>query len=158
MPSEVHLSRAQKWDLTRLAVAAVVSSVFFSLPMLLIPARSAGSSDTGTPSVTISEQIAVADVTAPSATSNPPQTESPKTLQPQMVAVVTATALARITSPAVATSERSSIRPVQLRARVNAPASAPTQPASLSRRVARFIAGSGKYDPKPFPTVTTSGM
>jgi len=160
MSSEVHLTRAQKWDLTRLAVAAVASSVFFSLPMLLVPARSADSADTDTPSVRIAEQIAVAGVSEPTTTANPPQVETPNTLQSNVVAIVTSTAVARISTPAVATlDEKTSVRPVQLRARVNSsPASAPTQPATLSRRLARIIAGDGKYGPKPFPTVTTSGM
>jgi hypothetical protein len=158
MPSEVHLSRAQKWDLTRFAVAAVASSVFFSLPMLLVPARSADSGDTRTPSVTVSEQITVAGVSEPTATPNPPQTGTTEPLHTDVVAVVTSTALARITRPTVATSEKTSIRPVQLRARANAPVTAPTQSATLSRRLARFIAGDGKYGPKPFPTLTASGM
>ena len=158
MPSEVHLYRAQKWDLTRLAVAAVASSVFFSFPMLLVPARSADTADTRTPSVTVSEQITVAGVSAPVATANPPQTGTTEPLHTDVVAVVTSTALARITRPTVATSEKTSIRPVQLRARANAPATPATQSATLSRRLARFIAGDGRYGPKPFPTVTTSGM
>jgi hypothetical protein len=158
MPSEVHLSRAQKWDLTRLAVAAVASSVFFSLPMLLLPARSADSADTRTPSVTVSEQITLAGVSQPTATTYPRQAGTPEPLHADVVAVVTSSAVARITRPSVATSEKPSIRPVQLRARANPPVPAPTQSATLSRRLARFIAGDGKYDPKPFPTVTTSGM
>ena len=158
MSSEVHLTRAQKWDLTRLAVAAIASSVFFSLPMLLVPARSADSADTRTPSVTVSEQITVAGVSAPTATANPPRTGKTELLHNDVVAVVTSTALARITTPTVATSEKTSIRPVQLRARANPPVAPPTQSSTLSRRVARFIAGDGKYGPKPFPTLTTSGM
>ena len=158
MPSEVHLSRAQKWDLTRLAVAAVASSVFFSFPMLLVPASSADSAYRRTPSVTVSEQITVAGVSEPMATANPPQTGTTEPLHTVVVAVVTSTALARITTPTVATSEKTAIRPAQLRARANAPVTAPAQSATLSRRLARFIAGDGKYGPKPFPTLTTSGM
>jgi hypothetical protein len=160
MPSEVHLSRAQKWDLARLAVAAVVSSVFFAIPMLLVPARSADSADTraSTSPVTISEQIAVAAISEPTVTANSSQVETTGQPHANVVAIVTSTALARITRPSVATSEKTPARPVQLRARVNTPASPPNQPPTLSRRVARFIAGDGKYGPKPFPTITTSGM
>jgi hypothetical protein len=158
MPSEVHLSRAQKWDLTRLAVAAVASSVFFSLPMFLVPARSANRADTRNPSVRISEQIAVAGVSEPTATANPPQAETTEPLHADVVAVVTSTALAQISKPVVATAEKPSVRPAELRARVNAPVSAPPQSATLGRRLARLIAGDGRYGPKPFPTVGTSGM
>ncbi|MBW8896011.1 MAG: hypothetical protein JF613_07500 [Acidobacteria bacterium] len=53
-------------------------------------------------------------------------------------------------------------KPAQLRARANtAPPSSSnstsTSTSSLGRRVARFIAGSGKYNVRPFPTIATSG-
>ena len=164
MSSEVHLTRAQKWDLARLAVAAVASSVFFSLPILLAQPRSVAVAKAPTPSVQISEEIAVAGVSEPVATANPPETAASNPRQANIVAVVTSTESARITRPVLAPSappaapERTLPRSIQARARVTAPPSTTTQPATLSRRLGRFLAGNGKYDPKPFPTVTTSGM
>lgn len=160
MSSEVHLTRAQKWDLARLAVAAVASSVFFSLPMLLAQPRSAADA-AQTPSVKVAEEIAVAGVSEPVTTANPPHAETSNPRRADIVAVVTSTESARITRPLLtpaAASEKPSGQPIQVRARVTPPPSAPTEPATLSRRLGRFLKGDGKYDPKPFPTVTTSGM
>lgn len=161
MSSEVHLTRAQKWDLARLAVAAVASSVFFSLPMLLAQPRSAADGNAPAPSVKVAEEIAVAGVSTPVTTANPPQAEPSSSRQADIVAVVTSTEWARITRPALApsaTPEKTSARSIEARARVTPPPPTATQPATFSRRLGRFLKGDGKYDPKPFPTVTTSGM
>lgn len=154
MSSEVHLTRAQKWDLTRFAVAALVSSVFFSLPMFLAPAPSAADTGATTPTVKVAEEITIAGVSEPVAIEHPAEAEIPASNQ--SVAVVTSTEVARISRPPVATSGRISARPIQVRAKAQSPAT-PAQP-TLSRRLARFIAGDGKYGlPKPFPTIPTSG-
>ena len=154
MLSEVHLTRAQKWHLARFAVAAVVSSVFFSLPMFLAPAPSAADTSATTPTVKVAEEIAIAGVSEPVATEHPAEAETPASNQ--SVAVVTSTEVARISRPPVATSGRVSAPPVQVRAKAQSPETRTQQP--LSRRLARFIAGNGKYgSPKPFPTVGTSG-
>lgn len=162
MSSEVHLTRAQKWDLTRFAVAAVVSSVFFSLPMFLAPAPSAADTSATTPTVKVTEEIAIAGVSEPVATEHPAEAgipgsnQSVEVVTSTTVAVVTSTEEARISRPPVATSGRVPARPAQVRAKAQSPETRTQQP--LSRRLARFIAGDGKYgSPKPFPTVTTSG-
>jgi len=158
MPSEVHLTRAQKWDLARLAVAAVASTVFFSLPIFLVRAGSADVAEATSPSVRVSEEIAIASVSMPETASSSSEAEAP-TPHPAdaAVVVVTSTKVAKISRPVVATSGRTLARPVQVRARAEAP-STPVQPPTLSRRLARLIAGNGKYGPKPFPSVGTSGM
>jgi len=161
MSSEVHLTRAQKWDLTRFAVAAVVSSVFFSLPMFLAPAPSAADTNATTPTVKVAEQIAIAGVSEPVATAHPAaetpvSNQSVEVVTSTSIAVVTSPEVARISRPPLATSGRVPARPAQVRAKAQSPET-PAQP-TLSRRVARFIAGDGKYGPpKPFPSVTTSG-
>ena len=43
MPSDVHFTRAQKWDLVRLSAAAVASTVFFTVPMFLAHPPEGGS-------------------------------------------------------------------------------------------------------------------
>jgi len=160
MSSEVHLTRAQKWDLARLAVAAVASSVFFSLPIVLARSGSAADGNTPTPSVKVAEEIAIAGVSEPATTAFPSRTNAENPRVADAVAVVTSTERARITRPVLASPvalDKTSVRPI-VRARVSPPPSAPTQPATLSRRLGRLLTGDGKYDPKPFPTVTTSGM
>ena len=154
MLSEVHLTRAQKWHLARFAVAAVVSSVFFSLPLFLAPAPSAADTSATTPTVKVAEEIAIAGVSEPVATEHPAEAGIPASNQ--SVTVVTSTEVARISRPPVATSGRVSAPPVQVRAKAQSPETRTQLP--LSRRLARFIAGNGKYgSPKPFPTVGTSG-
>jgi hypothetical protein len=154
MSSEVHLTRAQKWHLARFAVAAVVSSVFFSLPMFLAPAPSAADTSATTSKVKVAEEIAIAGVSEPVAIEHPAETGIPSSNQ--SVIVVTSSEVARISRPPVATSGRVSARPVQVRAKAQSPETPAQQ--KLSRRLARFIAGDGKYgSPKPFPTVPSSG-
>jgi hypothetical protein len=161
MSSEVHLTRAQKWYLARLAGAAVASSVFFSLPIVLARPGSAAEADVRTASVKVAEETAIAGVSAPVAAVIPSRTDTQSPRVADAVAVVTSTKTAPITRPVLAlpiAPDQTSVRPVQVRARVSRPPSPPTQPATLSRRLGRLLAGDGKYDPKPFPTVTTPGM
>ena len=165
MSSEVRLTRAQKWDLTRLAAAAVASSIFFSLPIVLARPESGAQAGSRTTSVKVAEEIAIAGVSAPVTAEVPKRTDA-QSPRADAVAVITSTKTARITRPVLAppvASDKTSVRPVQLRARVSPPPSAPTQSAptqsaTLSRRLGKLLTGDGKYDPKPFPTVTTSGM
>jgi hypothetical protein len=164
MSSAVHLTRAQKWDLARFAAAVAVSSVFFSVPMFVIGARSAPSHpEASAPSVTVAQEVAIASVSEPVVSSTPDQLEVPSPPRRHTVSVVTSTEVAQASSPALAgpnrvpaLPNRLTPRPVQLRARTQTPAT-PVQPAKLTRRLARFIAGDGKYNVKPFPTVGTSG-
>ena len=160
MSSEVPLTRAQKWDLARLGVAALASSVFFALPIALARPGSAAEANTPTPSVKVAEQIAIAGVSSPVTATIPSPTDAQDPRVAEAVVVVTSTKTARITRPAVGVPapDKTAVRPIQLRARITAPPSAPTQPPTLSRRLGRLLTGDGKYDPKPFPTVTTSGM
>ena len=162
MSSEVHLSRAQKWDLARLAVAALASSVFFSLPIVLARPQTATGADAPISSVRVSEEIAIAGVSEPVAAATPTQAETQTPHHTDAVAVITSTKVVRITrpglSPSPASADKAPARPIQVRARVSPSPSAPAQPATLSRRLGRFLTGDGKYDPKPFPTITTSGM
>lgn len=165
MSSAVHLTRAQKWDLARFAAAVAVSSVFFSVPMFVIGARTASSHpDATAPSVTVAQEVAIASVSAPVVSSTPDQLEVPSPPRRRAVSVVTSTEVAQATSPALAGPNRvppapnrmTTSGPVQLRARTQTPAT-PVQPAKLTRRFARFLAGDGKYNVKPFPTVGSSG-
>jgi hypothetical protein len=91
MSSEVHLSRAQKWDLARLAVAAMASSVFFSLPIVLARPQTSTRSDAPIPSVKVSEEIAIAGVSEPAAAATPAQAEAETPHHTDAVAVVPST-------------------------------------------------------------------
>ena len=159
MPSEVRFTRAQRLDLVRISAAAVASTVFFTVPMFLVwshPAPARIESRAVQP-----RDIALASLSEPSprATSTIGTVTTPS--EPVVetgVSVVTSTEFAAATTPglqgtAVARSRGS--KPALLRARGITPP--PPEPPSLKRRLARFIAGDGKYNVKPFPTVGTSG-
>lgn len=160
MSSEVHLTRAQKWDLARLAVAAAVSSVFFSLPIVLARPQSSADANRRTASVKVAEEIAVAGVSEPVTAVVPTRGDAESEIRTDVVAVVTSTAVATITKPALAPSPapvKASAGPIEVRARVSPAPSEPmppATPATFGRRLGRFLAGDGKYDPKPFPTIT----
>jgi hypothetical protein len=153
MPSEVRLTRAQKRDLLRMSGAAVVSTVFFAVPMFL--AR---------PSVTRPEPGAAMTATRsmmPDGVPGSPDTVTPASVPDSVsvatVSVVTTTEVAVVTTPvlqasATAPRRRAPAELVQARARNNTPAATP-----FGRRLARLIAGSGKFGVRPFPSVNTSG-
>lgn len=146
MPSEVRFTRAQRLDLVRISAAAVASTVFFTVPMFLVrpsppPARI--ESHTTSP-----RDIVLARSAEPPARAT--------ALDAHAVSVVTSTEFASATMPSLqgtAGTRSHSAKPPQVRARGNIPE--PAQ--SLSRRLARFLAGNGKYNVKPFPTVNSSG-
>ena len=157
MPSEVRFTRAQKWDLVRISAAAVASTVFFTVPMFLVrphPAAAPIESRAAEP-----RDMTLAGLTQPSRPNLSPKSVPKHSAAPvdEPVSVVTSTEIAVATTPAFqssATARPRSAKPAQVRARANTPA--PDTP-SLKRRLARFIAGDGKYNVKPFPTVGTSG-
>lgn len=163
MPSDVPFTRAQKWDLVRLSAAAVASTVFFTVPMFLAHPPEAVSqvSDRG---AAVAE-VATAGVANVSASTGSGSTTTLKSAADAGdVSVVTSMEFALATIPAVAPPAAAmrtrTGKAAQLRARANtAPpnSSTSTSTSSLGRRVGRFIAGSGKYNVRPFPTIATSG-
>jgi hypothetical protein len=160
MPSEVRFTRAQKWDLARISAAAVASTVFFTVPMFLVRPHQAPSpiqSRANEPGdITLAS---LSEPTTPTGSPSEPEATPSAPIDTNVVSVVTATEFAVATTPAIqgtAIVRTRSSKPAQVRARANTPA-APAVTPSLSRRLARFIAGSGKYNVKPFPTVSTSG-
>jgi hypothetical protein len=159
MPSEVHLTRAQKWDLVRLSAAAVASTVFFTVPMFLahpreavsqVEDRHAAPAEVGTSGVSHA-------VAAPVSPANTPRTSTDENAD---VSVVTSMEFALATAPLIqspgAVPRPRSNNPGQLRARANT-AAPNSSTSSFGRRMARFFAGSGKYNVRPFPTIATSG-
>jgi hypothetical protein len=156
MPSKVRFTRAQKWDLFRISAAAVASTVFFTVPLFLVRPQPAPASRAAEHA-----ELVLATVSEPQARSRA-DAASPRPTLPSAaidttgVSVVTSTEFAEATSPPLQNTTTLRLRgakPAEIRARAN---TAPTAP-SLSRRFARFIAGTGKYNIKPFPTVSTSG-
>jgi hypothetical protein len=156
MPSEVHFTRAQKWDLVRLAAAAVASTVFFTVPMFLVHPRGSASQVEDSQSA----PVATTGDRDGSAATLPPVVTASKSTPDTDVSVVNTMEFAMATTPRIefpsAAMQTRATKPAQLRARANTTAPNPST-SSFGRRVARFFAGTGKYDVKPFPTVTTSG-
>jgi hypothetical protein len=146
MPSEVRFTRAQRLDLVRISAAAVASTVFFTVPMFLVRP--------GSPPAHIeSHTTSPHDVVLASSAEPPTRATA---LDGNAVAVVTSTEFASATMPSLqgtAGARSHSVKPPQVRARANTPE--PAQ--SLSRRLVRFLAGNGKYNVKPFPTLNSSG-
>ena len=155
MPSEVRLTRAQKWDLLRMSGAAVVSTVFFTVPMFV--ARPTVARPDPRPGVEVAslmpEPVAAGkpDTLLPASGPDPVSPDTVSVVRSTETAVVTTPALQ---SPAAPPRRRAPAGVIQARARVTAPASAP---APLGRRLARLIAGTGRYGIRPFPSVSTSG-
>lgn len=148
MPSEA-LTRSQKRDLLRMSGAAVVSTVFFAVPMFSTRPTIVRP---GVPSTTMT-----ADAVAPGKPDTFVPGSAPDTVSVDTVSVVTSTELAGVTTPvlqasAPASTRRASARFVHVRGRVSAPVATP-----LRRRLARLIAGNGRYGVRPFPSVSTSG-
>lgn len=152
MSSEVRFTRAQKWDLVRISAAAIASTVFFTVPLFLIRPQPAPQPPEKSEARDI---VRAAGVDAKPA-SDPTLAASAVHAETNTVSVVTSTEFARATRPALqktVTAARTTKPAPRLRARASTSGAAP----SLSRRVVRFIAGSGKYSVKPFPTVGTAG-
>jgi hypothetical protein len=146
MPSDVRFTRAQRLDLVRISAAAVASTVFFTVPMFLVrpmhpPVRMESHATPSPENVLASSAETATHVTA---------------LDESAVSVVTSTEFAAATMPSLQGTRGARLRsakPPQIRARANTP----EPPQSLSRRLARFLAGNGKYNVKPFPSLNTSG-
>jgi hypothetical protein len=136
MQSDVRLTRAQKWDLLRISGAAVVSTVFFGIPMFMArpeigpavarsDARPADTRPSADVSVLVSE--IAAPVTTPAWEARP----------------------ARVT---LLVPSRRHVASVTLQARDQRQlASASGRP--LARRLGRLLAGSGRYEVRPFPSL-----
>jgi len=159
MPSEVRLTRAQKWDLARISAAAVASTVFFTVPMFLIrPQPAPAENRASQPDIVLASvsegnrhpDSLPRDIPAPS-TEN-----TAVTVEKNTVAVVTTTEVPTVTTPTLqnaASARARTNRPAAVRARANGSSAPP----SFGRRLGRFLAGTGKYIVKPFPGVNSSG-
>jgi hypothetical protein len=144
MSDWAQLSRAQKWDLMRMAGASIVSTAFFILPLALShpPAATplASVATTGTSGV---------DVTVSNRAVHVPTTE----LQTRRPLLRRDLARRSGTQPD-APSLRVGVEP---ESRVQRNGLAASASAPLHRKLARFIAGNGRYSVRPFPTVALGG-
>jgi hypothetical protein len=152
MPGSVRFTQAQKRDLLRMSGAALVSTIFFAVPMFI-----------GRPDA---RPVRV----QPAAESPDPRTAA---VQPAAapidpaVSVVFTEAVAQVTVPELQDVRGSATRPVRIARftrRLAAPAPAtkraqavPDAATPLARRIGRLIAGSGRYEVRPFPTVGSPG-
>ena len=136
MPSDVRFTQAQKWDLLRMSGAAVVSTVFFGIPMFIarpevVPAvarseaRAADTRPAADVSVLVSQTVA--PVTTPALDALPPGVG------------LHVSSRRRVASAALQSRQRRHL------------ASASDRP--LARRLGRLLAGSGRYEVRPFPSL-----
>jgi hypothetical protein len=135
MQSDVRLTPAQKWDLLRMSGAAVVSTVFFGIPMFIARPEVV-------PAVARSEARAADTRPAADVSVLVSQTVAPVTT-PALEALPSRVAL-RVPSRRVASAT------LQSRERRQLP-SASGKP--LARRLGRLLAGSGRYEVRPFPSL-----
>lgn len=152
MPSNMRFTQAQKRDLLRMSGAAVVSTIFFGVPMFV-----------GRPDAARVESRAGHEQQAPVAV---PESQ-PLAIEPSVVVVVS-DAVAETTTPMLVAPASATPRPRAARGRQTLAAS-PVNPERqrqdaasssikpLAKRLGRLLAGSGRYEVKPFPTVSTSG-
>lgn len=149
MPSDMRFTQAQKRDLLRMSGAAVVSTIFFGVPMFV-----------GRPDAVRVQTGAGHEQQAPVTADLPLATEP-------AVVVVIADAVAQTTTPMLETPPPAAPRtrtttPLrQMLAVANAERQRPPVASSsvkpLAKRLGRLLAGTGRYEVKPFPTVSTSG-
>ena len=141
MQSEVHLTRAQKWDLVRMAAAAIVSTIFFCIPLFLARPNGAGA---------VADPDIVAAGVPESQPANIPVQREPAAAT-DTVTVVTTMEVVKVTAPALQNAPRlASVPPTRTPQRADTAT-------PLSRRLVRFFAGTGKYGVRPFPGVGNSG-
>jgi hypothetical protein len=157
MSSSVRFSQAQRRDLLRMSGAAVVSTIFFGVPMVLgRPDAARLQSPPG--------QIQPAQV-------EPAQeqtaTASPVAVpQDAQVAVVFSEEVAQVTVPVLAGLPTAAGHPARPTRTARRTVAAPFQPQRAQvtpatgkplSRLGRLFTGSGRYEVRPFPTVGTSG-
>ena len=135
--------------------AAVVSTVFFTIPMFV--ARPTVARPEARPGLEVASVMP--EPVAPRKPDTLLPASAPDPVSPDTVSVVRSTETAIVTtpalqSPAALARRRASAGVIQARARVAAP---PSAPALFGRRLARLIAGTGRYGVRPFPSVSTSG-
>ena len=137
----LHLSRAQKWDLVRICVAALASAAFFSAPFLLSRDSSSVADTTiATPAIPV---------------------EHGGSLHAALdrISVVTTDIVVPVQSVSIQSAPRSPRRPprgVTVRASNDAHSGPATETRSLARRLGRAIAGDGRYTVRPFPSVDSN--
>jgi hypothetical protein len=153
MPSSVRFTQAQKRDLLRMSGAALVSTIFFAVPMFI-----------GRPDAT-----AIRVQPAPQSRDTLTAAVQPDDA-PAAVSVVVSETVAQVTVPELQNPASSTARPVRA-ARFTRRAGAPPPPANqraqvapapatatpLARRLGRLIAGTGRYEVRPFPTIGSPG-
>jgi hypothetical protein len=153
MTNEMRLTQAQKRDLLRMSGAAVVSTIFFGVPMVV------GRPDASRLQTTSAQvQSSRAQSAAPTVAVEQHDTDVSVVFS-EAVAQVTVPELERAPTPVL--REARAARMTRSTPAAVAPSAARSQPApagpALARRLGRLLAGSGRYEVRPFPTVGTSG-
>lgn len=139
MPSDKRLTRAQKWDLVRMSGAALVSTVFFSIP-LFVPRPEVARTEIPQPAkaeVTPQVSVVVSESIVPVST-------------PLLVSTIGTTGVPL--QPAVRRATPRPAQQAQQRAALSATAIKP-----LAKRLGRLLVGSGRYEVRPFPAPGNSG-
>ena len=148
MPTEMRFTQAQKRDLLRMSGAALVSTIFFGVPMFV-----------GRPDGTRVQTVAGHEQPAPMSAAAQPLSPVPE------VVVVVSDAVAQATTPMLetppvatrlpSTTPRRQTLAATSRERERPPVSS-SSIKPLAKKLGRLLAGTGRYEVKPFPTVSTS--
>ena len=151
MPSDMRFTQAQKRYLLRISGAAVVSTIFFGVPMFV------GRPDAARVQTAAGHEQPTPVTVAPS---------QPLTTEPSVVVVIS-DAVAQTTTPMLEALPPAAprVRATPRRRQTLVSASSERQPAHgaspsvqpLVKRLGRLLAGTGRYEVKPCPTVSTSG-
>ena len=135
MPSDVRFTQAQKWDLLRMSGAAVVSTVFFGVPMFIARPQII-------PEIVQSEARPVG------------------TRPADEVSVVVSQTVAPVTTPGWEARPAGVVRQMPSRRHVAGVtvSSRPRRPAASASgtalaRLGRLLAGSGRHEVRPFPSL-----
>jgi hypothetical protein len=126
----VHFSRAQKWDLFRMTAAAVVSTGFFAAPVVFSDRNDAAPPAAVAPAAEPQQRVELV-TTDVIATATTPELQLPSSR--------------RVARAGPATRSHPRVQRASLRLAHNQK--------RFPRRVARLIAGDGRYTVRPFPTV-----
>jgi hypothetical protein len=151
MSSDLRFTQAQRWDLLRMSGAALVSTIFFAVPMF----------------ISRPDSPRLPDTPASLSSAAPDTATQPVAPRNNEVSVVVSEAIAQVSVPALEGLPVTAPRPVRItryprridatpRADQRADAERSTG-APLARRLGRLIAGTGRYEVRPFPTVSSPG-
>lgn len=137
--SAFQLSRAQKWDLVRICLAALASAAFFSAPFLLSNEPQTDNPAAAAPSVPVEHAAGVQDALDRISIVT---TDIRVPVTPVLVRSLERRSQPAASRPATLDASRETSRPV-----------GEGESDSFAKRLGRAIAGDGRYTVQPFPSL-----